>query len=186
LSSDDPTKPMHPADVYKFEREEAVKKGSIIIYFEDETRVFDLLSPETRISIGRGSDMDVIIDDENLSRLHARFIYRSDKGLNVTDLGSSNGTIVNGRTLRENESVFLSSGNEVFMGGVRAVVALMGERSRVKPPAKFTMQKIAGAQNLVLVNPAMKAVYQQVAKVAEHDAAVLITGETTGRAISVS
>jgi pSer/pThr/pTyr-binding forkhead associated (FHA) protein len=88
LPSDDPTKPMHPADVYKFEREETAKKGSIIIYFEDETRVFDLFSPDTRISIGRGSDMDVIIDDESLLRLHARLIYRSEKGLNVTDHGS--------------------------------------------------------------------------------------------------
>jgi hypothetical protein len=140
LPSDDATKPMHPADVYKFKQEQTVKKGSIIICFEDETRVFDLFSPDTRISIGRSSDMDVIIDDENLSRLHARFIYTSDEGLNVTDLGSRNGTIVNGRTLRENESAFLTSGDEVRMSAVRAVVALMSERSRVKPPAKATIR----------------------------------------------
>jgi two-component system response regulator AtoC len=44
------------------------------------------------------------------------------------------------------------------------------------------MRKIPGAQNLVVLNPAMKAVYEQVAKVADHDSPVLIIGETgTGK-----
>ena len=47
------------------------------------------------ITIGRGSDNDIVLDSPQISRHHARLIRR-DKQFFVEDLGSANGTFVNG------------------------------------------------------------------------------------------
>jgi len=52
------------------------------------------------ISIGRASDNDLAIEDAALSRKHCEF-YRQGGAWAVKDLGTSNGTAVNGDTIRE-------------------------------------------------------------------------------------
>ncbi len=51
------------------------------------------------VSLGRAAENDLSIDDAALSRRHAEF-YRADGGHAVKDLGTSNGTTVNGETIR--------------------------------------------------------------------------------------
>lgn len=53
------------------------------------------LKPGDEAMLGRGRDVDVIIEDRKASRRHAR-LYFSDQQLFVKDLGSINGTLVNG------------------------------------------------------------------------------------------
>jgi hypothetical protein len=66
--------------------------------------------------IGRLPDCDVVLADSNVSRRHAE-IRRKDDGVFVVDLGSTNGTRVNGtRVVREQ---LLSSGDEVSVGSTR-------------------------------------------------------------------
>jgi ABC transport system ATP-binding/permease protein len=48
--------------------------------------------------VGRGADADIILDTPNVSRNHAR-LERAGDILRVTDLGSTNGTFVNGRRI---------------------------------------------------------------------------------------
>jgi DNA-binding response OmpR family regulator len=55
-----------------------------------------LAKPAT--SIGRWEDNDVVVDDRWVSRHHAQ-IRREDEGYVVQDLGSKNGTFVNGRRI---------------------------------------------------------------------------------------
>jgi pSer/pThr/pTyr-binding forkhead associated (FHA) protein len=57
-------------------------------------RVFEIAMGET--SVGRATDNALVLDDPSLSRKHAR-ILRSEESVEVEDLGSSNGTFVNGR-----------------------------------------------------------------------------------------
>ena len=45
--------------------------------------------------LGRGSDADILIEERKASRQHARLYYKNDQ-LFVRDLGSVNGTLVNG------------------------------------------------------------------------------------------
>ena len=52
------------------------------------------------VSIGRAAENDIAIDDAALSRRHAEF-YRAAGGWAIKDLGTSNGTTVNGDTIRE-------------------------------------------------------------------------------------
>ncbi len=55
-------------------------------------QVFDLNQPV--ISIGRGPDNDIVIDDKEISRFHARLI-EMDGGYIFEDLNSTNGSSVN-------------------------------------------------------------------------------------------
>ncbi len=60
---------------------------------EDGTRVFRL--DGDRWVVGRGAECEIRIDDPDVSRRHARLVLRED-GLLVEDLGSKNGTLVDG------------------------------------------------------------------------------------------
>lgn len=50
----------------------------------------------TSYKIGRGSENDIVIDDASISRTHAELITLPDGRFSVRDLGSSNGTMVQG------------------------------------------------------------------------------------------
>ena len=62
--------------------------------------------------IGRGRGADVILAEPTISRAHAAIGYEEDAFF-VQDLGSTNGTLVNGA--REERSV-LKNGDELQMG----------------------------------------------------------------------
>jgi transcriptional regulator with AAA-type ATPase domain len=122
------------------------------------------------------------VDEPSVSKDHARFCWRDEEGLKVTDQGATNRKLVNGIEVKNGEKAVLRSGYEVTMGAVRAVVvAIMGEVSRLKPAAKHTVKGVAGTEELVVVKKATKAIYKQVAKAAEFDTPVLVLGETGTR-----
>jgi hypothetical protein len=62
--------------------------------------------------IGRGSDCDVVLADAHASRHHARLEVRGGVFV-LTDLGSTNGTRVNGHRVRE---VVLGVGDRIELG----------------------------------------------------------------------
>lgn len=51
-----------------------------------------------RLTVGRAQDNDIVLDDPQVSRHHARVMRRGDEII-VEDLGSTNGTLVNGRRI---------------------------------------------------------------------------------------
>jgi hypothetical protein len=67
--------------------------------------------------IGRLPECSVVLSDSNVSRRHAE-IRRKGDGVFVTDLGSTNGTRVNGAPVREQ---FLASGDEISVGTTRLI-----------------------------------------------------------------
>ena len=46
------------------------------------------------ITVGRAQDSDIVLQEQGISRLHAR-LQRGAQGWTITDLGSTNGTFVN-------------------------------------------------------------------------------------------
>jgi len=64
-------------------------------------------------TIGRGRASDVVLDDPNVSRQHAEIRPRGGSWV-ITDLGSTNGSQLNGRRLDGSE--VLRSGNEIELG----------------------------------------------------------------------
>jgi pSer/pThr/pTyr-binding forkhead associated (FHA) protein len=73
-----------------------------------------------RITIGRSADNDVVLtDDSQVSRVHA-LLEPLAGGWSVRDVGSSNGTFVNGKRL--GGEVRLDPGDEIRVGRTRIVL----------------------------------------------------------------
>lgn len=66
-------------------------------------------------TLGRHRNNDIVVGDPKVSSFHAR-IDRSGEGFTVHDLGSRNGTFVNGRRIT---SLALEDGNELRLGTAR-------------------------------------------------------------------
>jgi len=83
-------------------------------------------------TIGRGAEVDVRIDSEWVSRRHARVVVEGGHAL-IEDLGSKNGTHVNGKPVTE--PLPLHDGDEVRLGrgavALRFVAALGTTRTEV-------------------------------------------------------
>jgi len=59
----------------------------------------------------------VLRDDPYVSGTHAQIIAEDDV-FRLTDLGSTNGTFLNGQRLNPNEPVVLQAGDEITLGGL--------------------------------------------------------------------
>lgn len=69
------------------------------------------------VSVGRHPSSDIFLDDVTVSRRHAIF-RRTDVGFAVQDVGSLNGTYLNGGLI---DSTVLRTGDEVQIGKFRLV-----------------------------------------------------------------
>ncbi len=72
--------------------------------------------------IGRGEGNDLQLDELKVSRFHAE-LKAAGEGLEVTDLGSTNGTLVNGERLAPREARSLNPGDEVCFGAAKFTCA---------------------------------------------------------------
>ncbi len=68
------------------------------------------LTVNDSLSIGRGSDNDVVLGSKQVSRNHALLSVLNDK-LYVKDLNSSNGTFINDERINANESKHVTTGD---------------------------------------------------------------------------
>lgn len=68
-----------------------------------------------KILVGRVAGVNVVIEDDSVSRRHAELEKTAD-GVIVRDLGSANGTLVNGSAVAPNEAVLLQPGDVVQFG----------------------------------------------------------------------
>jgi class 3 adenylate cyclase/Cdc6-like AAA superfamily ATPase len=84
-----------------------------------------------RLTLGRGDEAGVLIDDPEASRVHAALAPTAD-GLEIEDLSSLNGTWVNGG--RISGPTLLAPGDVVKIGATRIEVVSVGER--VLAPAR--------------------------------------------------
>jgi hypothetical protein len=84
-------------------------------------------------TIGRHSENDLCIPDPGLSRDHLR-IEREGNAIKIRDMGSSNGTELNGTRL--NEPAYLNDGDVITLGGAVALrVEIKKEAARAAAPA---------------------------------------------------
>ncbi|HEU0035624.1 MAG TPA: sigma 54-interacting transcriptional regulator [Kofleriaceae bacterium] len=112
------------------------------------------------LTIGRASKCDVVIDSGSVSRHHANLGIGAD--VEVEDMGSSNGTFVDGARLPPNQRVRLPIGVPFLVGAVTLMVQTRtGSRRETTPQAS----KLA-------------ALEQSAARIAVGKLSVLVVGET--------
>lgn len=80
-------------------------------------RTFRVLPGSVR-TIGRAAGADFIVDAALVSRVHCRVTALADGQLEVRDLGSTNGTFVNGTRI---DAATLASGDKLQVGRVELV-----------------------------------------------------------------
>lgn len=66
-----------------------------------------------RLIIGRSRQSDIVLDDLNASRSHAELRFDPQAGWSITDLGSTNGTLVNDKAITSQR---LSNGDRITVG----------------------------------------------------------------------
>ncbi len=83
------------------------------------------LAGRTTLRIGRAPESDLTVDDVRVSRAHAELRRLPDGTLQIVDLGSANGTFLNGRRIK---AELIASGDFIGVGG--QTLHLVGERLR--------------------------------------------------------
>jgi pSer/pThr/pTyr-binding forkhead associated (FHA) protein len=76
----------------------------------------------SRTIIGRGSDCDLVLNESEMSRRHA-LIENTPEGLFLRDLGSANGTFVNGSSVRD---TVLKPGDQIAFDQNRFMIEAPG------------------------------------------------------------
>lgn len=129
---------------------------------------------EKAFSIGSGRQNDLVLDDATVSKRHCE-ISVDENGCRITDLGSTNGTFVQGVKV---SSAFLNPGSEFQLGKTRMVFCPLLEEREIPLSAKESFGAMLGR------SVAMRRIFHLAETYAPTDATVMITGETgTGKEI---
>jgi DNA-binding NtrC family response regulator len=123
-----------------------------------------------RITIGRHPDNDVSLPDPHVSSRHAD-IYFADGEYRIKDLGSTNGTFVDGRRVVEAPFSF---GSNLKLG---PFTLTLGARGEAEEPLE-AVEALTGLVDLVGTSRAMQRVYSLIRRAAKSDATVIIEGPT--------
>jgi transcriptional regulator of acetoin/glycerol metabolism len=138
--------------------------------------------PRTRLikeslEVGRGNECDIALDDGKVSRLHARLRARGSE-IEVTDLGSHNGTFLDGVRLekaneKENATAIARHGSVLRTGRNLFLLVLNGHEFLDFEPR---------GEGEYVGGPTMDAVWRLLVVVAPENGAVLLEGESgTGK-----
>ena len=97
--------------------------GAELVVLEDGKPKDTLAITKAPVVIGRLASNDVVLSDSNVSRRHAELRKDEDQWM-LVDLGSTNGTVVNGKLAREHP---LSDGDKLTFGKTELVFRLKGD-----------------------------------------------------------
>lgn len=119
-----------------------------------------------RCTLGAADGVAVRVRDPAVSRLHAELEPRAD-GLWVHDVGSKNGTFVDGVRV---ERARVGEGGRLVVGGTTMIVSYT-EIREVLPPA-------SAIEGFTVVSPAMRRFSARLLELARTNVTVLVLGET--------
>src|SRR5256885_8702430 len=92
------------------------------------------------IKVGKLASSHLRIDDESVSRMHAVIEINGTDDVQLIDLGSTRGTLVNGEKVTKAR---LSSGDEITFGDVRVVVTFLDDEATSVAPAPVMAANVA-------------------------------------------
>jgi hypothetical protein len=97
--------------------------------------------PEKQIVVGRSSDLDMVLVEDMVSRKHAKIAMQSDQ-IWIEDLGSTNGTFVNGEKIKRAR---LKEGDRVLIGtSILKLIASDGQHEN--PDPRVQLESVAAAR----------------------------------------
>ena len=124
------------------------------------------------MTVGSGPGNDILLSDPTISRKHL-MIEPHGRGVTLRDLGSSNGSFVQGARFQE---LTLGFGTEVTIGQTVLKYVPQEEALELVPSDEEIYGSLAGR------DPKLRKLFRLLADVAPSDATVLIEGETgTGK-----
>jgi DNA-binding NtrC family response regulator len=149
-----------------------------------------LLSDLDEVVVGRAETRDVravrarrlniALPDRKLSAKHARFVRHEDTW-HIEDLGSTNGTFVNGRRVTREE---LADGDVVVVGRAVLLMRLFLPTPEPAPSILFGRKAAGQPFGIVTLLPALAAELAPLGRVAKSNVTVLLLGETgTGKEV---
>jgi pSer/pThr/pTyr-binding forkhead associated (FHA) protein len=98
------------------------------------------VTPGKEIIVGRSSDLDMVLVEDMVSRKHARINLQPD-GIWIEDLGSTNGTFVNGEKIKRAR---LKEGDRILIGtSILKVIAGDGAPESTTGDAKRDLENVA-------------------------------------------
>jgi pSer/pThr/pTyr-binding forkhead associated (FHA) protein len=109
------------------------------------SKVFPITGP---VVIGRAAECDISVPADEISRRHA-LVKPTPEGLAVEDLGSSNGTFINGKRVQHG---FLNPGDELRLDAVRFILVAPGMEmatAQVPKMAPMSAPKSGGGANMM-------------------------------------
>jgi two-component system, NtrC family, response regulator GlrR len=131
---------------------------------------------DSLVRVGSDPSSDLVLTDPTVSRRHLE-IERTPKGLVLKDLGSRNGTYLDGRQVLQ---VVLQSGDKVQLGKTKL---------SIKPDTRTTEVEVPSGADafglLVGASERMRVVFSDLRRIAREDMNLLIEGETgTGKELA--
>lgn len=91
------------------------------LYGADRKNKYHIDLGKLPLTVGKLAGMvDMIIDEQSISRMHARF-SRIGNQIYITDLNSTNGTFRNGMRLEPNASELIEPGDEIRLGKLKFI-----------------------------------------------------------------
>jgi len=126
------------------------------------------------VTIGRGSNCDIEIDDRSISRRHA--ILSIGETVTIEDLGSANGTFVRGQRVAFGNPVAISVGELVVLGTANIILQRRAQPAPQRKPA--AKEKVTTTSEVVVSDVRMQGLHRLVEQVAGSTMCVLLLGET--------
>lgn len=100
--------------------------GAPPVYGDRSPTTFHQLALGRVMRIGRALENELVVSDLQVSRNHAEFVATPDGRFEIRDLGSHNGTYVNGQPIAKNGTVLLGPNDIVGVG--HSTFRLVGDR----------------------------------------------------------
>lgn len=97
-------------------------------------------------SLGRSATNDIVVDDGKVSRRHALIHKQDDAEYWVIDLGSGNGTYLNGR--RVTQPTKLGDGDTLALGDRSMTFRHIASRPNTEPPTHVSAQTIINIKSI--------------------------------------